>query len=183
MTANEHTCLDSDAKFEQIRKRLQEKPDGVLETIAVELQVPLIDVVAALDDHQRTRISGAEFECVWDELSTWGEVLFLVHIPDRLVLECTAPLVKGEFGRGYYNFHSAHMGGHIAASAIEAIYAVDRPFHGRRSCSLHFYDDKGQAVFKVFVRRNPDRSLDDAQCKRFEQLVERFRLGACAASA
>jgi putative heme iron utilization protein len=34
---------------------------------------------------------------------------------------------------------------------------VDRPFFGRRSCSLQFIHIDGGAMFKVFVRRDEKR--------------------------
>jgi len=45
---------------------------------------------------------------------------------------------------------------------------------GRESCSVQFFDRDGEAMFKVFVRRLPDRSLDPAQVARFEALKAIF---------
>ncbi len=154
----------------RIQAMLAEKPDGVIEAIAREVGVPTLAVLEATPAEQRTAIPAARFEPLWQELATWGEVLFIVHTPD-IVLECSGALPVGSFGHGYYNIHGdSPIGGHIKASHCRAIYLVDRLFHGRRSCSVQFFSGEGEAMFKVFVRRLPDRSLDPAQLARFEAL-------------
>jgi heme iron utilization protein len=51
---------------------------------------------------------------------------------------------------------------------------VDRPFHGRRSCSVQFYNAEGEAMFKIFVRRDKARELMADQLAVFEQLKQDF---------
>jgi putative heme iron utilization protein len=41
---------------------------------------------------------------------------------------------------------------------------------GRPSCSLQFFNRRGEAMFKIFVRRDADRNLLPDQVKRFEML-------------
>jgi putative heme iron utilization protein len=41
---------------------------------------------------------------------------------------------------------------------------------GRPSCSLQFFNRTGEAMFKVFVRRDSDRNLMAEQVQRFEAL-------------
>jgi putative heme iron utilization protein len=57
-----------------------------------------------------------------------------------------------------------------AADRCRSIYFVDRPFFGKRSCSLQFVSLDGDATFKVFVARAADRSLDPRQLGLFEEL-------------
>lgn len=154
----------------RIQAMLAEKPDGVIEAIAREVGVPTLAVLEAAPASQRSAIPAAHFEALWQELSQWGEVLFIVHTPD-IVLECTGILPRGSFGHGYYNIHGdSPIGGHIKAGNCRAIHLVDRLFHGRRSCSIQFFNGAGEAMFKVFVRRGPDRALDPEQLTRFEAL-------------
>jgi putative heme iron utilization protein len=42
------------------------------------------------------------------------------------------------------------------------------------SASIQFFDKNGSAMFKVFVRRTPDKKLDLAQLAKFESLAERL---------
>ncbi|HRE21723.1 MAG TPA: heme utilization cystosolic carrier protein HutX [Rhabdaerophilum sp.] len=158
------------AKQALLRDRLAEKPDGVVETLAREIGVPTQVVLEALPSEARIFVGAERFEEIWNEVGRWGEVLFIVHTSD-IVLECTGSLPKGTHGQGYFNIHGdSPIGGHIRLSNCAAIYLVDRLFHGRRSCSIQFFNREGEAMFKIFVRRNKERNLDPAQLQFFEAL-------------
>jgi heme iron utilization protein len=153
-----------------VRAKLVEKPDGVVEVVAREAGVPTQLVLEALPPENRVFVAPEQFEPLWRTLATWGDVLFIVHTAD-IVLECEGSLPIGSFGAGYYNIHGdSPIGGHIKAGNCRAIYLVDRMFHGRRSCSVQFFNAEGEAMFKVFVRRDKDRNLIADQVTRFEAL-------------
>jgi putative heme utilization carrier protein HutX len=150
--------------------KLAAMPDGVVEAIARECGVSSREVLEALPPDHRTFIPAERFEAIWSELTGWGEVLFIVHTAD-IVLECIGTLPMGTFGHGYFNIHGdSPIGGHIRADNCRAIYLVDRPFHGKRSCSVQFYNEAGEAMFKVFVRRNKARELIPQQLALFEAM-------------
>jgi heme iron utilization protein len=157
-----------------VKDALAAKPDGVVEQIAKECGVPSQVVLEALPPEQRIFVAANAFETLWSSLTSWGEVLFIVHTAD-IVLECVGTLPNGSFGHGYFNIHGdSPIGGHIRAANCFAIYIVDRPFHGRRSCSVQFYNGEGEAMFKVFVRRDKARELMADQLALFEQLKHDF---------
>jgi putative heme utilization carrier protein HutX len=157
-------------RLEEIRARLAAHPGGVLETVAREFGAPLQMVLEALPKKERTFVSGENFERIWTALAHWGEVLFIMHTND-IVLECTGSLPSGSFGRGFFNIHGeSPIAGHIRAENCAAIYFVDRLFHGRRSCSVQFFNTAGEAMFKVFVRRDASRELLADQVAAFEHL-------------
>jgi len=161
-------------KMARVRDMLAAKPDGVIEAVAREVGVPTLAVLEEIPAEQRVAIAPDRFEALWQELASWGEVLFIVHTPD-IVLECEGALPVGSFGHGYYNIHGdSPIGGHIKAGNCRAIYLVDRAFHGRRSCSVQFFNGAGEAMFKVFVRRDESRELIGAQLAQFEALKTRF---------
>lgn len=154
--------------------RLAENPDGVLEQIAREYGVSTLDVVKNLPDEHRTIIDGSKFADVFNDVTTWGPILFIVHTPD-IVLECEGPLPPGSSARGYYNIHGdSPIGGHIRADNCRAIVFVQRPFMGRQSCSIQFFNEAGEAMFKIFVRRDEARELIGEQVAKFVALRERF---------
>lgn len=156
---------------EKIDAALANKPDGVLEAIAASCGASLLDVFRRLPEAQVRFLQGAAFEDVWQKLTAWGEVLFIVHTPD-IVLECNGSLPPGTSAQGYFNIHGdSPIGGHIKASSCAAIVLVDRLFHGRRSCSIQFVNGDGNAMFKVFVRRDKARELDPGQLAMFEELL------------
>ncbi len=161
-------------RMARVREMLSEKPDGVIEAVAREVGVPTLAVLEEIPAGQRVAIAPERFEALWQELASWGQVLFIVHTPD-IVLECEGALPVGSVSHGYYNIHGdSPIGGHIKAGNCKAIYLVDRAFHGRRSCSVQFFNGAGEAMFKVFVRRDESRELIGEQLARFEALKTGF---------
>jgi hypothetical protein len=153
-----------------LAERLKKNADGILEQIARDYGVSTLDVVRALPAEHCAVVPGSKFEAVLSALTEWGEVLFIVHTPD-IVLECAGKVPPGSTGRGYFNLHGdSPIGGHIKADNCAHIAFVSRPFMGRQSCSLQFFNGAGEAMFKIFVRRDKDRNLIADQVGRFEAL-------------
>jgi heme iron utilization protein len=157
-------------EIEAIRGALKEQPDGVLDDIARRHGAPLRVVLDLLPQGAARSAPGARFAEIWGDLVAWGPVTFIVHTEDG-VFETKAPLPPGTEARGYFNIHGdSPLGGHLRIARCAAIYFVDRPFFGRRSCSLQFINLEGGAMFKVFVGRDEKRELLADQLARFEQL-------------
>lgn len=153
-----------------VAEALKAKPDGVLEMIAAQCGVPLRRVFDELPQGAAQHVAGGRLEEIWQELTKWGDVLFIVHTSD-IVLECKGLLPPGTIAQGYFNIHGdSPIGGHIKADRCAAIYFIDRLFHGRRSCSVQFINGDGEAMFKVFVRRDEKRELIADQLALFEAL-------------
>lgn len=168
-----HAAIRSDRMEEALShagRLLAAKPDGVIEAVAREAGLSTEAVLNLLPPAERIAILGSEFEPIWAEMTGWGQVLLIVHTPD-IVLECEGALPQGSSGRGYFNIHGdSPIGGHIKAENCRTIYLVDRLFHGRRSCSVQFFNGAGEAMFKVFVRRDAQRELIARQLALFERL-------------
>jgi putative heme utilization carrier protein HutX len=155
----------------RLAARLAANPDGIIEALAREHGVTTLEATRMLPAANARFALGNAFADIMAALTTWGEVLFIVHTPN-IVLECQGAVPPGEFGRGYFNLHGASpIGGHVKAERCAQIAFVRRPFMGRDSCSIQFFDVDGDAMFKVFVRRAADRSLDAAQVDLFEALA------------
>ncbi|MCB8819321.1 heme utilization cystosolic carrier protein HutX [Microvirga rosea] len=153
-----------------IRQDLAAKPDGVLESVADAHGVPLQIVLDCLPEGAAVPVPGTLFEEIWRDLTGWGEITFIVHTRDG-VFECKGRVPPGTFGRGSFNIHGdSPIGGHLRADRCRFIYFVDRPFFGKRSCSVQFVNEDGGVMFKIFVGRNEDRSLKTDQLERFEAL-------------
>ncbi|OYW68868.1 MAG: heme utilization protein HuvX [Bosea sp. 12-68-7] len=156
------------------RRMLAEKPDAMVESVARETGLSTRAVLELMPAEGHVLIAPERFEALWQELATWGTVMFLVHTPD-IVLECEGALPVGSFGHGYYNIHGdSPIGGHIKASNCAAIYVVDRQLTSRRVCSVQFFNGEGEVMFKVFVRRDAQRALLPDQLDRFEALKTKF---------
>ncbi len=157
-------------KAETIKAAIIAKPDGVLEMVANEHGVSQRFVLDCLPEGQATVVDGARFVEIWTDLTGWGEIMFIVHTKDG-VFETKGSLPHGTSGRGYFNIHGdSPIGGHLKSDRCAAIYLLDRPFFGRRSCSVQFVSVDGDSMFKVFVSRDENRELKHAQLARFESL-------------
>jgi heme iron utilization protein len=155
-----------------VRAALAEKPDGVLKSLAELHGVPYRAVLDLLEPQARRRSSRDTFDRVWDDVTTWGPVMFIVHTADG-VFETKAPVPPGTHGRGYFNIHGeSPIGGHLKVDRLDAIYFVDRPFFGRRSCSIQFISMAHDAMFKIFVGRDEARDMKTDQLARYERLRE-----------
>jgi putative heme utilization carrier protein HutX len=158
-----------------IRQDLAAKPDGVLEAIAEARGVPMQVVLDCLGPEAAARVDGNLFEEIWHNLTQWGEITFVVHTRDG-VFECKGSVPPGTVGRGYFNIHgNSPIGGHLRMDRCRSIYFIDRPFFGKRSCSVQFVNEEGGVMLKVFVGRNEHRSLKADQVARFEALREKRR--------
>ena len=155
-----------------LAERLAQSADGILEQIARDYGVSTLEVVRALPAEHRSILAGSLFEKIFAELTGWGEVLFIVHTAD-IVLECAGKIPPGTFARGYFNLHGdSPIGGHLKAENCTHIAFVSRPFMGRASRSLQFFNGAGEAMFKIFVRRDDKRELLPEQVVRFDALRE-----------
>ncbi|KPF47045.1 heme utilization cystosolic carrier protein HutX [Rhizobium sp. AAP43] len=159
---------------ERARAALAEKPDGVVEQIAAKAGVSPADILAILPEGAAITVPADKWAQIWSDLSTWGDILMIVHTED-IVLEVEGRLPDGSEGHGWFNIHGdSPIGGHIRTDRCVSIVFVDRGFHGRRSCSVWFMNGEGRAMFKVFVRRDEARALIEPQVERFEALRAQF---------
>ena len=162
------------ADLEPLEQRLAKNSDGILEQIAREYGVSTFDVVSKLPAGHCAILPGEKLEEILTALTSWGDILFIVHTRD-IVLECAGPLPAGSFGRGYFNIHGdSPIGGHIKADNCKHIAFVSRPFMGRESRSIQFFNGDGEAMFKIFVRRDKERNLVSEQVALFDQLQKSY---------
>lgn len=149
---------------------LAEKPDGIVESIAAAADVTTAEILEILPEGSAVIAPKESFLDIWNELTTWGVVLFLVHTED-VVAEIDGELPVGSEGHGWFNIHGdSPIGGHIKKDNCASITFVDRAFHGRRSCSIWFMNAKGAPMFKIFVKRDEARELLPEQLAKFEAL-------------
>lgn len=165
-----HTAATLPDTNAALRARFAEEPGALLERVAEEFGVSHLDAAGHLPAAHCRLVARAHLRAVLDDIAGWGEVMFLVHLP-AFIVEVKAPLPPASPGRGFLNFHGdSPLGGHLREDAIHAMAFLDRPFMGRRSCAVLFFDAHGGCVFKIFVAREADRSLQPAQLARFEAL-------------
>ncbi|AOX99071.1 heme utilization cystosolic carrier protein HutX [Jeongeupia sp. USM3] len=158
-----------------LAERLAADADGILENLAREYGVSLLDVVTAMPEAgpgaMRTLLPGDRFADVMAEISHWGDVTLLTHSADA-ILEFHGRVPVGRSAHGFFNLRGGgSLSGHIRADRCTTIALVERPFMGLATASVIFFNPDGGAMYKVFVRRNKDKSLDAEQLVRFRALA------------
>lgn len=149
---------------------LKTEPDGTLETIAKQYNTTLLEVVKSLPTHLLTR--GSSFDLVWDAVNEWGNVTTLVHTDD-VILEFSGELPSGFHRHGYFNLRGKKgMTGHIKAENCTYIALVERKFMGMDTASILFFNQSGNAMFKIFLGRDEHRQLLIKQLEAFRSLAK-----------
>ena len=149
-------------------------PGAVIETVAREHDVTAREVVEALPAAMRRFAPASAFIDAMKDIATWGEVTLIVHTDDG-IMEFTGPIPAGEVGRGYFNLMGrTGFHGHLRHERCAGLAFLERPFMGRLSASVLFFNVDGGIMFKVFVGRDEKRELLADQLAKFRALAERY---------
>lgn len=161
-----------------LRELLARQPGGILEQVAEQHGLALRTVVECLPEAMRSELPGDRFCEIFEEITAWGPVRLIVHTADG-VFEFSGPLPPGKLGRGYYNLQGdGALSGHLRADRCSSIVVVRRPFMGKQTASLQFFNEAGGAMFKVFLGRDAAGELRADQLEQLAALEQ--RLGAAA---
>ena len=157
------------AKPELVRY-LSENPGAVIEEAAKLHAVTPRDVVEALPAEMRRLASAEAFIAAMHDVATWGDVTLIVHTDDG-IMEFGGPIPRGEVGRGYFNLMgSKGFHGHLRHERCGGLAFLERPFMGRLSALIVFFNVDGGIMFKVFVGRDEKRKLKVDQLAKFRAL-------------
>jgi putative heme utilization carrier protein HutX len=157
-----------------ISEYLADHPDVIVEQFARESGITPLAVVQALPAPLRRFADGAHFVDAMQDIAKWGDVTLIVHTEDG-IMEFGGPIPAGQVSRGYYNVPgSSGFHGHIRHDRCTGIAFVERPFMGRASASILFFNADGAIMFKVFVGRDENRNLKSDQLEAFRSLALRL---------
>lgn len=149
-------------------------PGVVIEEAAKEHGVTPRDVVEALPAAMRRFAPASAFVEVMMDIAAWGDVTLIVHTDDG-IMEFTGPIPAGEIGRGYFNLMGrTGFHGHLRHERCAGLAFLERPFMGKTSASVVFFNVDGGIMFKVFVGRDEKRMLLEDQLARFHTLADRL---------
>ena len=154
-----------------VRKLIAENPETLPAQIAAQLNIPELDVVSNLPEEMVTLLDGSLFEPLTEELRTWGDVLTVVEVEGH-IFELSGPFPKGGKKFGHYNMsdRATPLKGHLRLDGFSKIALVSKPFHGVDTKSVQFFSHNGKCVFKLYIRRNKDKSFVVEQLEKFEAL-------------
>ncbi len=153
---------------------LAANPGAVVEEVAREHGATPRAVFEALPGDMRRFAPPEAFVDAMTDIAGWGDVTLIVHTDDG-IMEFTGPVPKGEIARDYYNL-MARTGfhGHLRYKRCGGLAFVERPFMGRLSASVLFFNGDGGIMFKVFVGRDESRELKADQLTAFRALAARL---------
>ena len=144
--------------------------------VARDLGVPEAAVIRALPEGQAVPLDVSR----WEELIRAFEPLGRVHV---IVTNGAVTLESfGQFGGfstfgDYFNVQTATLDMHVRHARLAAAFAVVKPGHmdGVSTVSVQFYDDRGDAAFKVFLSFG-GKPPPPERMAAFEAIRQRFRL-------
>ncbi|MEI9803271.1 MAG: heme utilization cystosolic carrier protein HutX [Pseudolabrys sp.] len=137
-----------------LRDKLAADPGAVFESVAKEYHATVRQVVDALPGGMRRYAPAEAFVDVMTEVGAWGEVTVIVHTDDG-IMEFTGPVPAGKIAQNYYNIPGrTGFHGHLRPERCSGIAFVERPFFGRPSASILFFNLDGGTMFKIFVGRD-----------------------------
>jgi putative heme utilization carrier protein HutX len=149
-------------------------PGVVIEEAAKKHGVTPRDVVEALPAPMRRFAPASAFVEVMKDIAGWGEVTLIAHTDDG-IMEFTGPIPAGEIGRGYFNLMGrTGFHGHLRHERCAGLAFLERPFMGKTSASVVFFNVDSGIMFKVFVGRDEKRALLSDQLTRFCALADRL---------
>jgi putative heme iron utilization protein len=83
---------------------------------------------------------GDAFVDAMADVAKWGDVTLIVHTDDG-IMEFTGPIPSGQVGCGYYNqMGSTGFHGHIRHERCAGLAFVERPFMGKSSAFVAFFN-------------------------------------------
>jgi heme iron utilization protein len=158
----------------ELARHMAENPGAVLEEAAKQHATTPRAVVEALPAAMRRFAPGAAFVDAMGDLATWGDVTLIVHTDDG-IMEFGGPIPAGQVGRGYFNLMgSKGFHGHLRHERYAGLAFIERPFMGKLSALIVFFNLDGGVMFKVFVGRDDKRELKADQLAQFRALADRL---------
>ena len=161
------------AKPELVRY-LSENPGAVIEEAAKLHAATAREVVEALPAGMRRFAPADTFIAAMQDVATWGDVTLIIHTDDG-IMEFGGPIPRGEVGRGYFNLMASKgFHGHLRHERCGGLAFLERPFMGKLSALIVFFNVDGGIMFKIFVGRDEKRELKADQLTKFRSLGEQL---------
>jgi putative heme utilization carrier protein HutX len=157
-----------------LTQAMHDDPSAIVEQVAKDYDVSPREVVTAMPEAMRRFAPGDAFVPALKDIARWGDVTVIVHTDDG-IMEFTGPVPDGEIARDYYNLMGrTGFHGHLRYKRCDGAAFVERPFMGRPSASLLFFNAEGGIMLKVFVGRDEKRDLKADQLAAFRALADRL---------
>ena len=115
-------------------------------------------------------IPGENAQVLLEEIADWGNTTTII-LHGGSVFEFKGDFPKGSVAMGFYNLKGDNgFEGHLNLEKVDHIAFQDKQHRGKQSYALVFNDQNGECIFKIFVGRDKNGDLLEAQVNRFKAL-------------
>ena len=115
-------------------------------------------------------IPGEKAQALLEEITDWGNTTTII-LHGGSVFEFKGDFPKGSVAMGFYNLKGENgFEGHLNLEKVDHIAFQDKQHRGKQSYALVFNDQNGECIFKIFVGRDKNGDLLEAQVNRFKAL-------------
>ncbi|MEL6665454.1 MAG: heme utilization cystosolic carrier protein HutX [Pseudomonadota bacterium] len=148
--------------------------DGFLERLSKEYGMSTLDLVRHMPGEDVKIVDGDKMLALLTDVGEWGAVLFITE-GNSVITGMSVEMPQVFLKDGYYHFFGqGGFGGHIEENACRHIAFIERHFQSRNSRSIHFYDDRGEPMFKIFVSRELSGDMKPEQVERWGLLKQKL---------
>ncbi|WP_196221294.1 heme utilization cystosolic carrier protein HutX [Sansalvadorimonas verongulae] len=156
---------------QKIAELFAENPSQTPAEAAMKLNVAEGTVIRNMPEEMVTLLENTPLEDVYTRLRDFGDIMLVLDVQGS-IFEMVTPFPKGGYKFGYYNMSDKRtpLKGHLKMEGIGTIALVTKPFHGVPTKSIQFFSNEGHPVFKVYLRRNKDKTFLAEQLEQFEAL-------------
>ncbi len=165
----QHSLKDGHGTVQdKVRHSVDKNPSKWTGELAKELEVSELEVMRCLPDEMMEEVSKDKFDAIIAEISQWGKLTVIVQ-NESTILEVKASFPAGTYGHGYYNLKSKDtpIGGHIKIDDLAAIFFVSKPFMKMKTYSIQFFNNNGNAMFRLYLGRDEERVIIPEQIEKF----------------
>ncbi|MEW6084689.1 MAG: ChuX/HutX family heme-like substrate-binding protein [Chloroflexota bacterium] len=166
--------LTQDERLEAIREAYNADRSQMTMMLAHRLRVQEVEILRALDGDTAHELVFTRWEELIRAFETLGNVTVIVSNG------ATTIEVFGQFGKfttkdGFLNVRTDSLDMHIRGWELASVFAFRKPSHldKHESLSFQFFDQRGNAAFKVFLnfgRSEPSPELRE----KYNALIEEF---------
>lgn len=161
--------------LEKVATLLAEKPEISIFEMANQLALTEGEVTFVLPNNMMSEIDGKHAQSILESLPSWGPFTTIVS-SCASIFEFKADFPKGKVAHGYYNLmgKEGQLHGHLKLENMAHIAVVSKPFMGKESHYIGFYDKQGVCIFKVYLGRDKKRQLFPEQIEKLQELKKEF---------
>lgn len=165
----------------KIAELFAENPSQTPAEVAAQLEITEASVISNMPESMVTLLEDMPLEEVYKRLRDLGDIMLVLDVQGS-IFEMVTPFPKGGCKFGYYNMSDKRtpLKGHLKLDGIGTIALVSKPFHGVETKSIQFFSHAGHPVFKVYLRRNKDKTFLSDQLEQFEALQQLAKVGEAA---